>query len=278
MLTLRTASLRRFNSPREVSCLPTCFTALWCSACQRRFNSPREVSCLPTCLTRRSWHERLRWFQFPTGSVLSADRLSRRCVWRRYSSFNSPREVSCLPTADTTTAMTAARRVSIPHGKCPVCRRRPAPRGQPASGQFQFPTGSVLSADKVSLMSNKKVTYVFQFPTGSVLSADFPIALPDGPAYPRFQFPTGSVLSADAAGMGSGDQRLQGFQFPTGSVLSADRANTPAATRALGVSIPHGKCPVCRPSTPMVPTRAFSAVSIPHGKCPVCRLSRRPAN
>jgi len=137
---------------------------------------------------------------------------------------------------------------------------------------FQFPTGSVLSADAYDPNQYAEEDILFQFPTGSVLSADEPTDLPSAIQQVLFQFPTGSVLSADFAR--AWDEALADavFQFPTGSVLSADlpgkvvrayqsrRFNSPREVSCL---------PTCLLIAGLGPGRS---VSIPHGKCPVCRL------
>jgi len=141
--------------------------------------------------------------------------------------------------------------VSIPHGKCPVCR--PALSGcyNPAQRWFQFPTGSVLSADNQGRPVWAGRADEFQFPTGSVLSADL-----------RFCFRCAS--------------RSFGFNSPR-EVSCLPTGGRDCGRRGhLRVSIPHGKCPVCRQEGINPPPREELLVSIPHGKCPVCRRNGRP--
>jgi len=156
-----------------VSCLPTLSSRLvtdrftWC------FNSPREVSCLPTCQREATRLRSFLGFQFPTGSVLSADPcLSAARHTVSFACFNSPREVSCLPTV----ARQQCRQLIL---------------------KFQFPTGSVLSADATrsrpinwGLGSFNSPREVSCLPTRPPPVQETPVVL--------FQFPTGSVLSADS--------------------------------------------------------------------------------
>jgi len=238
-------------------------------------------------------------FQFPTGSVLSAD------------------------VAGSTPRRAAIPAVSIPHGKCPVCRpalsrgrgpsrnRFNSPREVsclPTNGDayaadcvpspFQFPTGSVLSADLLYRPLVFGLSAAFQFPTGSVLSADVLdssilaretalVSIPHGkcpvcrPAKPalrlaallQFQFPTGSVLSADSRYDHSHDRCKTCFNSPREVSCLPTPSGSPWAAGLWPVSIPHGKCPVCRQGLLDVEQEGYLCVSIPHGKCPVCRLS-----
>jgi len=125
-----------------------------------------------------------------------------------------------------------------------------------------------------SNFATPRVPCSFQFPTGSVLSADPGAGVRLVLEEFGFQFPTGSVLSADALALESVGFLLRGFQFPTGSVLSADQDQPWLVAAGAGVSIPHGKCPVCRLDGHACLQQVSSQVSIPHGKCPVCRLLR----
>jgi len=93
-----------FNSPREVSCLPTRSSMRLANDTSSCFNSPREVSCLPTPPAERQLVELHYLFQFPTGSVLSADARAVHMALTAIARFNSPREVSCLPTTHPLTA------------------------------------------------------------------------------------------------------------------------------------------------------------------------------
>ena len=95
--------------------------------------------------------------------------------WAAYFGFNSPREVSCLPTDYDRHCCPGVAEVSIPHGKCPVCRPADDIYTQQLDIKFQFPTGSVLSADDEAASVETTQGFEFQFPTGSVLSADSPL-------------------------------------------------------------------------------------------------------
>jgi len=261
-----------FNSPREVSCLPTpattagCILQGWivsiphgkCPVCRRRTLSPGarrhnssfqfptgsvlsadetddgyvHLECIrfqfPTgsVLSADGFvHFRLYnssgTFQFPTGSVLSAD--VRASGWRKTfpRCFNSPREVSCLPTY--TAGMT----------RCFCCSSFNSPREVSC-----LPTSTAATP--------ARLTSCFNSPREVSCLPTRPGRQGRQDADRRFNSPREvSCLPTSYANTASARSRM--FQFPTGSVLSADEYLQRLLEAGVLVSIPHGKCPVCRP-------------------------------